>query len=120
MKQTIIIDFDGVIHSYHSGWKGAAVIPDPPTDGAKEAIVKLREQYVVVVVSSRCHQDGGIEAIKAWLDKYDIVVDSVSNDKPPHIVTVDDRAFRFEGDWDAVIKGIPTASIPWNKKENAP
>ncbi len=116
MKQTVILDFDGVIHSYSSGWKGANVIPDPPTEGASEAVARLREQYIVVVVSSRCHQPGGIEAIKAWLALHNIAVDAVSNDKPPHIVTVDDRAFRFEGDWDAVLKGIPEASVPWNKK----
>lgn len=120
MKQTVILDFDGVIHSYVSGWKGAAVIPDPPTPGAREAIAKLRETYIVVVISSRCHQDGGIDAIKAWLNLHGIEVDAVSNDKPPHIVTVDDRAFRFEGDWQAVIDGIPAASVPWNKKSNAP
>jgi hypothetical protein len=116
MKQTVILDFDGVIHSYTSGWKGAAVIPDGPTDGARDAIAKLREQYQVVVVSSRCHQPGGIEAIRAWLVQHGIEVDAVSNDKPPHIVTVDDRAFRFEGDWQAVIEGIPAAAVPWNKK----
>ncbi len=116
MKKTIILDFDGVIHSYESGWKGADVIPDPPTEGAREAIAALREKYIIVVVSSRCHQKGGIEAIKAWLVKHQIDVDGVSNDKPPHVCTVDDRAFRFEGDWNAVIRGIPAASVPWNKK----
>jgi hypothetical protein len=119
-KQTIILDFDGVIHSYTSGWKGSDVIPDPPTDGAREGIAALRELYVVVVASSRSHQPGGIDAIKAWLAKHDIIVDDVPFHKPPHIVTVDDRAFRFEGDWQAVIDGIPKASIPWNKKGNAP
>lgn len=119
-KQTVILDFDGVIHSYASGWKGADNIPDPPTPGAKEAVAKLREKYIVVVVSSRCHQAGGVHAIKNWLDQHGIEVDAVTNDKPPHIVTVDDRAFRFEGDWDAVIQGIPSASVPWNKKSNQP
>lgn len=115
-KQTIILDFDGVIHSYQSGWHGADVIKDSPTLGAKEAIAKLRERYIVVVVSSRTHQPGGIEAIKAWLEAHDIVVDDVPPHKPPHVCTVDDRAFRFEGDWDAVISGIDAACIPWNKK----
>ena len=32
--KTILLDFDGVIHSYTSGWKGAGVIPDPPVPGA--------------------------------------------------------------------------------------
>ena len=116
MKQTIILDFDGVLHSYSSGWKGADVILDPPTPGAKEAVEKLRETYIVVVVSSRTHQPGGIEAIKTWLALHGIEVDDVPDHKPPHIVTVDDRAFRFEGDWNAVIEGLPAASVPWNKK----
>lgn len=120
MKQTIVLDFDGVIHSYGSGWKGADQIPDPPTQGAREAIARLREQYAVVVVSSRCHQPGGIEAVKAWLSANGIEVDDVTNDKPPHIVVVDDRALRFEGDWLAVIAGIPAASVPWNKNGSAP
>jgi hypothetical protein len=119
-KQTVVLDFDGVIHSYSSGWKGADVIPDPPTPGCREAIAVLREKYQVVVVSSRCHQPGGIEAVKVWLTLHDIGVDDVTNDKPPHIVVVDDRALRFTGDWQAVIDGIPEASVPWNKKGNTP
>ena len=38
---TVSFDFDGVIHSYRSGWKGAAVIPDPPVEGIKEVIEQL-------------------------------------------------------------------------------
>jgi hypothetical protein len=116
MKQTIILDFDGVVHSYTSGWKGADVIPDPPTPGAKEAILKLREKYVVVICSSRSHQFGGIAAIRAWLDKHGIYVDDVPEHKPPHVCVIDDRALRFEGDWQAVLDGIERASVPWNKK----
>lgn len=37
MKQTVVFDFDGVIHSYTSGWKGETIIPDPPVPGIKEA-----------------------------------------------------------------------------------
>jgi hypothetical protein len=116
MKQTLILDFDGVMNSYTSGWKGADVIPDDPVPGTKEAVAKLRERFIVMVVSSRSHQEGGIEAIKAWLAKHDIVVDDVPAHKPPHVCTVDDRAFRFEGDWNAVIEGIDAACVPWNKK----
>ena len=42
-KPTVVFDFDGVIHSYTSGWKGTAEIPDPPVPGIGEAITKLRQ-----------------------------------------------------------------------------
>src|SRR5882672_3079773 len=32
-KPILCLDFDGVLHSYSSGWKGADVIPDAPTPG---------------------------------------------------------------------------------------
>lgn len=40
--KTVIFDFDGVIHSYASGWQGVTEIHDPPVDGIKEAIDELR------------------------------------------------------------------------------
>ncbi len=116
VKQTIVLDFDGGVHSYTAGWQGATVIPDSPTKGAKEAIAKLRETYSVVIVSSRCATDQGIDAVYSWLEKYGIDGDGVLGDNPPHIVVVDDRALRFEGDWNDVIDNIPKASVPWNKK----
>ena len=40
VKKTVVFDFDGVIHSYTSGWKGETNIPDPPVDGIQEALKK--------------------------------------------------------------------------------
>ncbi len=44
MKPILCLDFDGVIHSYTSGWKGADVIPDPPVEGAMQFIWDATEQ----------------------------------------------------------------------------
>ena len=96
-KPTVIFDFDGVIHSYKSGWQGVTNIPDPPVPGINEAIQKLRERYRVVVLSTRCHQPGGIEAIWEYLTRHGIEVDNVVRDKEPAILTVDDRCICFDG-----------------------
>ncbi|MDU2064738.1 MAG: hypothetical protein E6713_07820 [Sporomusaceae bacterium] len=97
MVKTVVLDFDGVIHSYTSGFQGVEVIPDPPVTGIKEAIEEIRKHYRVVIVSTRCHQAGGKEAINIWLKQYGIVVDDVAVHKPPAIVYVDDRAICFDG-----------------------
>lgn len=106
MARTVVFDFDGVIHSYTSGWQGIDVIPDPPVDGIKEAIDEIRKHYKVVVVSTRCYQEGGLEATKAWMKKHEIVVDDIVAHKPPAIVYVDDRAITFDGDTKSLLKKI--------------
>lgn len=67
MKPILTLDFDGVIHSYSSGWKGARVIPDPPVPGALEFIVLALGHFRVAVHSSRSHQWGGRRAMKRWM-----------------------------------------------------
>ena len=96
-KPTVVFDFDGVIHSYRSGWKGIAEIPDPPVPGIKQVIEDLRPDYEVVIVSTRCAATEGQRAILDYLQKHDIEVDAVLAEKPPAICYVDDRAICFNG-----------------------
>jgi len=115
VMQTVVFDFDGVIHSYTSGWKGEDVIPDKPVKGIKEAIDEIRGAgYQVVIVSSRSASQSGIEAMKKWLNKYDIVVDMICQHKPPAIVYIDDRAICFDGKPKKLLKKIKRFK-PWNK-----
>jgi hypothetical protein len=100
LRRTVCLDFDGVLHSYRSGWCGAEIIPDPPIHGTREAVAQLRRHYRVVVHSSRCHSEEGRRAVANWLQKHDITVDEVCEHKPPALVYVDDRAVRFRGNWD--------------------
>lgn len=76
MKKPILcLDFDGVIHSYASGWKGAANIPDAPVPGALQFIVEALEGFEVHILSSRSHQWGGRRAMKKWLRAHLIASD---------------------------------------------
>lgn len=115
MKQTVVFDFDGVIHSYISAWQGITTIPDPPVPSIAEAIQNIRKHYVVAVVSTRCSTPEGVEAVNSWLDKYGIEVDAVLKEKPPAIVYVDDRAICFDGDPSSLLPKIQMFEV-WNKK----
>lgn len=105
-RRTICLDFDGVIHSYRSGWCGSEVIPDPPIHGTQAAIDRLRKRFRVVVHSSRCATEEGYQAVKAWLLKHGVEVDDVCRFKPPAAIYVDDRAVPFRGDCQQTITDI--------------
>ncbi len=66
-KPILCLDFDGVLHLYTSGWKGADVITDPPVPGALEFLVKAMQHFEIAILSSRSHQWGGRRAMKRWL-----------------------------------------------------
>lgn len=127
-KPILCLDFDGVIHSYTSGWKGARVIPDPPVTGAIEFIYRMLNDggFVVVIHSSRARYFGGISAMRAWLKKH---AGNLWNEgpgylgledvrfvrfKPSALITIDDRALTFNGIW-PTIETLRTFK-PWNKR----
>lgn len=76
-KAILVLDFDGVIHSYSSGWEGASVVSDPPVAGAIVAVLTYLKHYRVAIYSSRSHQWGGKRAMQKWLKKH--LIDWVSN-----------------------------------------
>jgi len=133
-RQMIGLDFDGVLHSYGSGWLGADRIPDPPVAGAVEFLLSRRQEFALVIHSSRCGQPGGMAAIRDWLVLWGVPPDLVllvhdhreleavvwdggpivvSAVKPPAHLSLDDRAVTFRGTF-------PTAGElrdfrPWHK-----
>lgn len=126
----LCLDFDGVLHSYTSGWKGADNIPDPPVPGAMKFLWEANKYFEIAIFSSRSNQPGGINAMQTWLVKhmgdwfkenlYDIkgltFVEELSfpNHKPPAMITIDDRAIQFTGEWPAPKQLLEFK--PWNKK----
>ena len=119
MKKTVVFDFDGVVHSYTSGWKGTNVIPDPPVDGIEKALKDIHDAgYEVVIVSTRCSSILGRMAIENWLDMYGLTtfVDKVCKEKPPAICYIDDRAICFDGNSSSLLQKIENFK-PWYKKD---
>lgn len=117
MAKTVVFDFDGVIHSYTSGWLGETTIPDPPVPGIREALKEIHGAgYEVVVVSTRCATAKGKGAIEAWLYNNGLreYIDKVCKEKPPAIAYIDDRAICFDGHPETLLKKIQNFQ-PWYK-----
>ena len=109
-KKTVCLDFDGVINSYKSGWQGASKLPDPIVPGAIQfMLMMLAAGWDVCIHSTRAHQPYGLQSMKLWLKDqagqtwYETPagpgIESVNFvvEKPPAIIYIDDRGFKFEG-----------------------
>ena len=98
-RKTLAVDFDGVIHKYSKGFQGLDNAYDPPMNGAREVLQRLKDKgYVLKIMSSRPSL-----VIEEWLVKYDMadLFDTVSNSKFAATVYLDDRGFHFTN-WDNV------------------
>lgn len=133
-KPILCLDFDGVCHSYTSGWKGANIIEDPPVEGLFEFLEEARQHFTIVIFSSRSSQIGGLGAMKVWFEEhyteylfrtqpklkekysgfFEIKWLIFAETKPPAHVTIDDRAITFEGTWPNI--EFLKAFKPWNRK----
>lgn len=130
----ICVDFDGVIHSYSSGWQGVDVIPDDPVPGAiewlmdhlqvPEGVCAMAEPYKgpeVQIYSSRSKDPSGVRAMQAWLIKHgmrsEYITDGIlkfPTQKPAAFLTIDDRAICFNGKFPTSEEMM--AFKPWNKR----
>lgn len=129
----ICVDFDGVIHSYTSGWKAAGIVSDPPVDGAIEWLIGKMPNFVdggylwtdgqpeIQIYSSRSKYPAGIKAMKEWLIEHcfprQFIDDNVlkfPTEKPAAFLTIDDRAICFDGKFPTTEAMI--SFKPWYKK----
>lgn len=134
-KPILCLDFDGVIHSYKSGWVHASFIPDDPVPGVFEFMYQCLEHFIIQIYSSRSHQEAGITAMQIWMEYWarkelenteplyraNAIINHIAWNKdawpkvkPSAFVTIDDRALTFTGTWPAITT-LKTFK-PWNKQ----
>lgn len=118
-KPIIAVDFDGVINSYESGWLGENTedqIPDLPVPGAIAFLQQLleNEEINVVIFTARASTLKGKLAIHLWLAKHGMSsTPNVTHEKPPAVVYLDDRGWRFDGTFPTVEELLSLKT--WNK-----
>lgn len=104
-KPILCLDFDGVIHSYTSGWKGPRTIPDDPVPGAIEFLVEALQHFRVAIYSSRSHYWFGRRAMKKWLEYHatDWFFDCTSKEQSEAFYAL---PIPFSG-WTDLVIGLP-------------
>lgn len=127
-KPILCLDFDGVCHSYTSGWKGATEIPDDAVPGLFEFLEQVAPHFDIQVFSQRSETREGIIAMQFWFEyqrrkwrangggkgfKEKIII-TFPKTKPPATISIDDRAITFTGEWPDV-ETLKTFQ-PWYKR----
>lgn len=107
-KKTVAVDFDGVLNNYE-GYDPKDL--KTPREGAKEFLETLYEKYTIIIYSTRDSTN-----IRHWLRKYhlDKYIREVTNKKPPAIAYIDDRAIRFNGNYESLLDNF-TEKAYWQK-----
>jgi len=63
----LCLDFDGVIHSYSSGWKGAHIIPDAPVEGFADFLYEAAKHFKIYIFSIRSRSIRGRFAMQRYI-----------------------------------------------------
>ena len=143
-RKAIAVDFDGVLHSYTSGWQGIGVIADPPVTGAIEWLIAqcLYGPYDIIINSCRCNESNGITAMSDWIEanvravmsklpayiddeerlEDDIatimVIITFAVQKPERaFIFIDDRSWQFNGTFPSMIE--LEKFIPWYRRSDS-
>lgn len=118
MRDTIAIDFDGVLHSYISARQGPGAMQDPPMPGAMEFIAAVLDAgYAVVVFSTRAATNETREAMRRYLVRHGLAAERaqavyITNLKPKAQLYIDDRGYRFTGAWPTLEELRLLCSLP--------
>jgi adenylylsulfate kinase len=95
----VCVDFDGVLAEY-TGWKGPENLGRPRA-GAREFLEEIGHLGMkVIILTTRDPLN-----VDEWLRRYGLyhLVDRVTQQKPPALTYIDDRAICFQGDFGAVL-----------------
>jgi hypothetical protein len=118
--KVVAVDFDGVINSYLSGWKGPTETDAPVLSAAESLKTLYNRGYKVIIFSTRANTQEGIDTIREYLRRHtenNELADTIeiTDKKPIADMYIDDRAIPFNGDWEETLEKIETFE-PWMAK----
>jgi hypothetical protein len=120
----IALDFDGVIHEWKEGRmdvnrKYTKIPFNPPVEGAKDFFKWCNDNgHRLSIFSARADTEIGRTGIIEWLEHYQFELSNsyeleVTDVKPKADIYIDDRGYRFTGDFKAAMEFLEKGTEPW-------
>ena len=109
-KNTIAVDFDGVIHAGSKGFYDGTIY-DVPIDDTTAGLEYLSKNYKIVIYTCKANPNRplingktGIELILEWLKKYDYdkYISDIVYEKPNAKYYIDNKAIKFRN-WKQIL-----------------
>lgn len=105
----VVFDFDGVLHrrpidATHEHWPSG-----PPIPGAAAAVWAFHRGGWEVVLMTASLSGAGLDAprrrerLHAWLAEHEFPLLGCADEKPPAMLYIDDRGYRFDGSWTKLV-----------------
>ncbi len=110
VKLKVCVDFDGVLNNYKE--YDETDLGEPRLN-VQEFIKELQKEYEVIILTAR-----NTQRVKKWLKHNNLPDLTVTNQKIPAAAYIDDRAIRFNGDYDAVLCELKDFKPYWDKTED--
>ena len=109
-KKDICIDFDGVLNTYR-GWAGEDELYEP-LPGCQDFLKQMSINYKVNIFTTR-----NIAQVEKWLEKYELrqYVNKITDKKVPAVFYIDDRAIKFNGNFQDIINQTKNFKTYWQK-----
>ena len=109
-KKTIAIDLDGVLDEYNGKYNENNI--PKIKKGAKEFVKELSNNYELILFTTRNSK----QATK-WLKENNIdeYFKEITNIKPPAYIYLDNRALKFDGNYNETLNEIKNYKTYWNK-----
>jgi len=110
MDERIMVDVDGVLHTYEKGWNDGKL--EGVMKGAGESLKELHNMgFEIVIFSTRAA--GGensntkeiVQDLEKWLQENDLYYDFITGQKLGALCYIDDRAIHFT-DWQSALEEV--------------
>lgn len=112
LRKTVCIDFDGVLNNYKGFDENYLGEPKPFVE---DFLCKIDDYFDVVIFTAR-----DINKVESWFYQHGLenIPIKITNEKVPAVAYIDDRAIRFDGNFNETLKELFDFEPYWKTQKD--